>query len=222
MGWVRGAWLAWPGLGLLSGCQWMLGSDAIAIRPIYGFVDGCADVKVTGYGLNGPLAAALDGKPLTELQPLTGLLERGFGFTARVPKGDEPGTVDLEVEIGQEKSVIPGAFTWLPCPGAAHAESIDRQEAAPEEDIELFGCNLDPAWVQVRLDDGLGGGANLPLTSTCGSARATFRVPAALAGAWSVTLVDNDGNLVWPQPCDSADSGRACQGPFPLTIGGAP
>jgi hypothetical protein len=207
---------------LLAGCQWMLGSEAIAIRPIYGFVDGCADVKVSGYGLEGPLSATLNGEPLTDLKPARGVLERGFAFTARVPRGDAPGTVDLKVQIGEETSVVPGAFTWLPCPGSAHAESIDRQQAAPDEDIELFGCNLDPAQVSVRLDDGLGGGATLPLTARCGTARATFQVPASLSGAWSVSLVDPDGALLWPQPCDSADSGRACQGPFPLTVGGAP
>jgi hypothetical protein len=214
------------------------GFDAVAISPIYGWVDGCNAVAVTGHGFGDDVTAMVGGQPLRDAAPARGLLTRGYRLDGTVPPAARSGTVDVVVTTGGASDTITGSggYTYVACPQRAYVETIDTSEGAPGALVTLNGCSLDTA-LRVRLLAGDGSPARAadgttpvpaPLVSVCGTARAAFQVPAVPEGAYFVQLLREDDIVLAGEVCTAADSGTtsdsgssdACA-PIPFTVGAA-
>jgi hypothetical protein len=82
--------------------------------------------------------------------------------------------------------------------------------------VTLEGCGIDTASTAARIvsADGTVQGADLPLTSLCGTATVTFAAPPLADGDYYLELVNTgDGSVLSGAPCpppDSGDTGSGC------------
>ncbi len=214
------------------------GFDAVAITPIYGWVDGCNAVAVTGHGFGDDVSATLGGRPLENPAPAQGLLSKGFRLDGTVPAATQPGLVDVVVTSGGTTDTLTGSggYTYVACPQRAWVDAVDKASGLGGDAVTFTGCNLDAA-VRVRLVRADGTPATAPdgttpaptaLTSACGTARATFPVPAVTDGDYFVQLLAEDDVILAGELCVAADSGalsdsaatESCA-PIPFTVGGS-
>ncbi len=218
-------------LGIL-GCD--VGYDAVAISPIYGWVDGCNVVTVTGHGFGEAMGATIDGKALTDIVLPTGALDKGYRFDAVVPAGSAAGTFDVVVTSDGQTSTIggTGGYTYVACPQRGYLEGLDTTTAAAGATVTLSGCSLDTALsAQLVNADGTPAAdasgtsvAPVSLTSACGTATVTFTVPAVADGAYYLQLLDESGAVVAGSICpavDPADTGALPCTDYPFTVGSA-
>ena len=218
-------------LGLLA-CE--LGMDAVAISPIYGWVDGCNVVTVSGHGFSDDVGASLNGNALTNVVLPTGVLDKGFRFDAVVPTGAAAGTVDVVVNSGAVTDTITGTggYTYVACPQRGLIEGIDLTTAAAGATVTLSGCSLDTALsVQLVKPDGSPASdtAGTPvapavLASSCGTATVTFTVPGVSDGAYYLQLLDETGTVISGgicPPIDTADTAAPACTDYPFTVGAA-
>jgi hypothetical protein len=238
----RYAWM--PLLAALLSCN-EVGFDAVLIRPIYSYVDGCAAVKVSGHGFaadttvsvsmpdagGSPVVVPLDGivaakdDPNVEDERLRALNE-GFYVTGVMPPAPNgaSGYASIIVKSGGLTDTLEDAYYYVACPADGYLESIDPADAIKNgSDVSLTGCNLDAGTMSVQLVDENGQpvGEPIALVSDCGTAQVHFTAPNLSEGSYYVTLVAGDGNLLAGEPCSSQDSATYYCTDFPITFGGA-
>lgn len=210
-----------PALLALAGCR--LGFDAVQLRPLYGYQDGCTDVTITGRAFRDDIRVTLGLKPVLGLTlPPVDSVDRGFLVSARTPPAEhQSGWVSLTVSQAGRVDVIEDAFWYTECPGAPHVDDLSVDAAEPQSRVELIGCALD-ADHDVRLIDPSGTvvAIDLDLAPVCTTARMSFGVPPLPPGTYQVTVVDAAGTTVWPPFCveDTGDSGTSCEAPELLEI----
>ncbi len=215
-----------------------LGFAAVSISPIYGWADGCIDVKVSGHGFEDDVSGSVGGLTfenvaLPDPDVETEKLDVGFVFYARIPARApaEAGFATLEVTSGDETDTLEDAFYFVACPAVGYEEYLSTDMAAEGDTIGVFGCGIDATAHKVVV------GPSKPqdLTSVCGTSQLTFTAPAQAEGTWYVGIVDNAGTQVYPGPecdltigADDADTGAVdtatpdpCAGVPTLTYGGA-
>jgi len=208
--------------------------DAVSISPIYGWVDGCIDVKVSGHSFGDDVSGSVGGHELEGIvlpDPETEELAVGFLFYARVPAiaDGEVGFADVEVTSGGETDTIKDGFYFVACPATAYEEFLSTDTAAAGDAVTIYGCTIDASAHKARV----GTSADLDLTSVCGTSQASFTAPKLPEGSWYVGIFDLTGAQVYPDAeCDITlpagsggpfDSGNPdpCAGVPALTYGGA-
>lgn len=225
--------LAWlPAAVLLAGCN-NPGFEAVSIRPIYGWVDGCNPVRVSGHGFGDDVKVTIgdrdDAAAQAELASVTfpeKELDKGYFVEGVMPAAvtGTNGYADVVVTTGGQTSVIDDAYYYVACPGLGYTESASPTEGlVGGETITLSGCGLDAAAVQAWVVDATGAPvvpAALPLTSACGTASATFAAPALAKGTYYLLLTDLDGNPLFGGAPDTADTASIAHA-ISLTYGGA-
>jgi len=209
---------------------------AVSISPIYGWVDGCIDLKVSGHDFGDDVAGTIAGVALENVvlpDPETEKLDVGFVFYARIPAGavTEAGFATVEVTSGGETSTLTDAFYFVACPAVGYEEYLSADTATQGDTITIFGCGIDATTHKVRV----GQSPDQDLTSVCGTAQLSFTAPTQPEGTWYVGIFDNANNQIYPDPAcditvpaDAADTGIVdtatpdpCAGVPTLTYGGA-
>lgn len=197
------------------------GFAVVSISPIYGYVDGCTDVKVSGHGFSENAEALLDDITLENLaypDPNTNELDEGFIIYGRTPR-HEKGYVDLiVVNKDLSYSTLKEAYYYVDCPGEPWLDSISPSAGVlPHDVVTLSGCNIDTSEVFVRVNNS----EPIPLSPSCRTATSTFMAPELPAGDYELALVDAKGALLWPsEPCSAKDTAGECQEPLVLNYGG--
>lgn len=204
--------------------------DAVSIRPIYGWVDGCTPVTVTGRGFGDDVEVYIGDQKLSGLTGAAEEIDKGFLVNGIVPPSLlGKGYQDVTVRTGGKEDVITGsgAYYYVECPALGYLESYGPAEGvAAGTSISLAGCGLDAAAIKVRLLDSTATpvGSDIAITSSCGTASASFVAPTVPAdGEYYLTLVDADGNTLAGAPCpppDTGDTAYACHD-FKLIYGAA-
>ncbi|MBN1337227.1 MAG: hypothetical protein JXB39_14810 [Deltaproteobacteria bacterium] len=215
-----------------------LGFRAVSISPIYGWVDGCIDVQVSGHGFDDDVSGKVGGLALENVvlpDPETQKLDVGFTFWARVPANptQEAGFADLEVTSGGETDSVVDAFYFVACPATGYEEYLSTDTATEGDTITLYGCGIDASAHKVRV----GPSKPVDLTSVCGTSQVSFTAPnPGEAGTWYVGIFDASGKTqIYPDPaCDisvpygavdtgitDTAEGDSCAGVPTLTYGGA-
>lgn len=225
-------WLA-PWTALLGGSCNNAGFDAVSIRPIYGWAEGCGPVRVSGHGFGDDVTVSLgDGDVATMQVPLesptvpSDEVNKGFYVEGVMPASPGGGGVyaDVIVTTGGQTDVIEGAFYYVACPGVGYVEGLAPSEGLlGGETVSLSGCGLDAAGLQAWLVDGAGVPAHqspLPLTSICRTASVSFTAPALPAGAYYLLLTDLEGNPVSGGAPDTGDTAALAHA-LVLSFGGA-
>lgn len=205
------------------------GFDAVAIRPIYGWVDGCNAVTVTGRGFGDDVEAYIGDQKITSLTGATEEIDKGFLVNGIAPPSTiGKGLQDVTVRSGGKEAVITGSggYYYVECPALGYLEAASPVEGLTAgSTVDLVGCGLDAATLKVRILDstGLPVGADIALASTCGTATAQFVAPAVADGSYYLTIVDADGNTLAGAPCpppDTGDTAYSCSD-FKLSYGAA-
>lgn len=235
-------WL--PLAALLVSCN-TAAFNAVGISPIYGWADGCTDVKVSGSGFDEDIAVTLDmgGGASAALDSLVHAvddpaldarlqaLEEGYyvlGRTPAAPTGTN-GFADVVVTSGGETDTVVGAFYYVACPAPGYIEASGPSEGLTAgTQVAIAGCGLDTTALRAQLVDASGqpAGDAVALQSDCGTAQVHFAAPDLPAGSYYLALVDSGGTIVSGGPCpvpDTGDTGYTssyCY-EFPLTYGGA-
>lgn len=212
----------------LTGCG--TGFDAVSIKPIYGWADGCSTVEITGRGFGDDVEATIGGRAVTGVAlPGKDSLDYGYSFTATVPAAEAPGYADVTVTTGDRSDTITGsgAYYYIQCPGpgtldsAAGASGTAGLKAG--DTVTLSGCGLGKNLHARLLDAGQAqAGPDLELAQVCGAGIATITLPPNPDGTYYLQLVNEQGQVVAGEPCpppDSADTAYACSD-FQLTYGG--
>ncbi len=207
--------------GFLAACG-LNPFDVVLVSPIYGYVDGCTEVAVTGRGFSEDVRARLGLQPaLGAVLPAPGALERGFRFDILTPPNGNVGPVDLTVIDGEHIQTLSEAFHYVPCPAAFTVDGLSAYDAPANTRVSIYGCSLSTADVVVHLtnEDPAVPPVDLVPSPVCGTATIDFGVPN-LPGTWTLTLQNRDGDPIWPAPCVeiTTDSGTNCDVPLPLRI----
>jgi len=216
---------------LLIGCN-TAGFDAVAISPIYGWVDGCSTVTISGHGFSEQATATVGGQSVTGITLPERALDKGYLFTATVPAASAAGYADVVVTDGDNTATITGsgAYYYVACPAVGYLESYGPSEGVTAgATVTITGCGFDAAAVRGQIVDAAGSpqGGAFALTSACGTASVSFEAPALADGTWYLELVDADGAVLSGAPCppedtatDTSDTGATCTD-YPLTYGSA-
>ncbi|MCB9746107.1 MAG: IPT/TIG domain-containing protein [Alphaproteobacteria bacterium] len=219
---------------LLTACE-DIGTDAISIRPIYGWADGCTAVKISGHGLAADATATIGGVAVTDISypdAESAPLDVGYLFYATTPAG-EPGSFQpvvvssggVDYQIGPDGvDAADGGFGFYyeTCPGIVLEGTSMGDTVSSGESISISGCGLDASAIKASI-----GGEVVDLTSVCNSAEVSFSAPDLPDGSYELTFVDGNGDQIYPTPeCGPADSGDVdtgfpCEPTLTLTYGGA-
>jgi hypothetical protein len=213
----RLVWVLLP--ALLGSCnEKSVGFAAVAIRPVYGWSDGCTPLRISGHGFASGATAKIGATEIADLacDPAAGC-DEGFQLFGTAPPAttDVVGTfLDVAVKSGGETSTIPLAYYYVQCPGLL-IEGVGPTEAVtPGTVITMQGCGLDSSTLLAKVGDA----AAVPLTSVCSSATVSFTAPDLPAGAgYTVSLVNANGDVIFPAACDTADTAAQCDVPPVLT-----
>lgn len=203
------------------------GFDAVSISPIYGWVDGCNTVRISGHGFAEDATASLGDLELAVSARGAGL-DKGYWLESVLAAAPvtAKGYADVTVTSEGKGSKIADAYYFVECPQAGNLELLEPEVAGVGEQVTLTGCGLDAAALTVRLVPPAGvdlGAASL--TSSCGTASAMFVVPELPAGVYDLQLIDAAGAVVFPPyACpitDTADTAAASLWCPSLTVGSA-
>jgi hypothetical protein len=238
--------LTWvPLLAVLAGCN-KLGFDAVSIKPIYSYAEGCAQVKVAGHGFPDEVKVAITQPDVAGVDVVVELedpvlakddpavedprlreLNAGFYVTGIMPAAPAgtTGYASVVVTAGDESETLEDAYYYVACPAAlgyleGYTPSSGLKTGTP---VALTGCNLDAEQVRVQIVDADGQpvGEPIALVSDCRSAEVHFETPELPTGDYYLTLVDAKGNLLAGEPCSSQDSATYYCTDFPISFGGA-
>ena len=149
---------------LLLGCN-TLPFDAVSISPIYGWVDGCNTVTISGHGFSNQATATIGGAPVTGITQPTRALDVGYLFTATVPAATEAGYADVVVTDGENSATISGtgAYYYVACPTTAYVEGIDVTTGLTSgTTVTISGCGFDTGAIQGQLLDAKGAAVGSP------------------------------------------------------------
>jgi hypothetical protein len=232
-------WMGAAGLGavlLLSGCN-TPSFQAVSVRPIYGWADGCNAVTVNGSGFEDDVAVTVDGDPLMGLTLPDGELDVGYTVSGVIPPKDLSASAyaTITVTSGGESDDVLDQFYRLACPAPVNVEDYGPDAGlAAGTTVELYGCHiLDTHKVQI-------GGTEATITnaSTCdgGTDAGTFAAPDVADGDWYIGIYDSAGTEIYPaldNGCDVSlpvgtstgtdDEGNEidlCDGTMMVTYGG--
>lgn len=217
---------------LLASCN-KPGFQAISIRPIDGWVDGCNPILISGSGFGDDVTAMIGDQAVTSitLPPKETGVDSEYGyqlFGIAPPSTIGKGYQDVTVTSGGKSDTITGsgAYYYKDCPGPGYIEGISQTEGlASGTAITITGCGLDSESLKVRVVDSanVAVGADLSLTKSCGTAVVTFSAPAVPAdGTYYLEVVDVDGNVLSGTPCpppDTADTAGGSCVDYPLSYG---
>ncbi len=122
------------------------GFDGVSIRPTWGWVDGCTDVTIGGFGFDDGVSATLDGQPVTGItlpDPETQELEVGYEFYA-VTAPHAVGFTDMVVTNGDGETAdtVKNAFYYVACPGAPHIDAIAPTDVSAGTEVTISGCGF--------------------------------------------------------------------------------
>lgn len=206
--------------------------QAVSIRPIDGWIDGCNAITIGGSGFGDDVKATIGGKDIMNPSlPDKESADRGYMLMGVAPAGELKGYADVVVTSGDKTDTITGsgAYYYKDCPALGYVEGVSPAEGlAGGTSVTLSGCGLDATVLKARLIDEAGTaiGADLALTSTCGKGIVSFSAPAVPAdGTYYLELVDGDGNVVTGTPCpppDTADTAGSSCVDYKLTYGATP
>jgi hypothetical protein len=182
-----------------------IGFEVVSVRPIFGWVDGCNTLTVSGHGFpttSDETSATIGEASLADVAVPESPLDLGYAFTATVPAA-ESGYADVTVTNGEESSTLSDAYFYVECSHPALAETATPDRAiTADTTITVTGCNLDAERFKIQLDT-----QQMFMTSTCGTGTATFVAPDLPSGLYAVSIVDREtGEVVFPAPCDTATS----------------
>ncbi len=187
------------------------GFGAISFSPIYSYVEGCVPVVVRGSGFGGDVKVTFGATPLEQValpDPATEPLNVGYDVYGIVPAAVGPGYAPVTVSSGGHSATIKSEFYYVACPGAGQVDAVYPYDGVKAGDtVTLYGCNLDPALHRVSV----GYSDPVPVTSTCRSAEASFVAPTMPDGTFTIHVVDNDGNILFPTTGCGSDLGLAVQ-----------
>ncbi len=199
----------------LSGCN-DPGFAAVSIDPIYGWVDGCTSIQISGHGFDDDVKATIGGNAVTSVTLPTREVDKGYNFAGTIPAGKH-GYADVEVTSGGETSVLTGTagYYYVECPETGAIDTVGPQQLVAGDRVTIVGCGLEATSRKVRLLDGTGVqvGADLALASNCGTAKVIFEAPALPDGTYYIAVVDDAGNVLVGGQCpppDSADTAYSC------------
>lgn len=214
------------------------GFDAVSIYPIYGFVDGCDAITVSGHGFSDQMEAYIGDNPISDVsypepnEELPQASEVGYQFYGRVPPStDGTGYHDVTVWNGDQSDTISGsgAYYYVACPQDGLLTSYTVASGGDTTSygyymaigvgggatIEVSGCNLTEG-VYAQVVDMSDNPVSEPiaLTPTCSTARASFAAPPVpAAGTYFLRLVSADGGTVYSGAggayCSSSDTGSS-------------
>lgn len=183
-----------------------VGFDAVSIRPIYGWVDGCTAVSIGGHGFGDDVKVTIGGSDLVNAAlPEKDSLDYGYQVTGLTPPGTQPGYATVTVSTGGQSADVFGDFYYEACPLAAYPESASPDSGlAAGTTVTLGGCNLMGDY-QVKV-----GTANpVSVTTACSTAYVTFSAPDLPAGDYYVAILDGSGNQLMPDPASGCDTTAA-------------
>lgn len=204
-------------LALSSACN-DAGYALVSISPIYGWVDGCNPVTLSGHGFSDEVSASVGGSDITGITYPEGKIDKGFVVYGTMPAGQH-GYADVSLRSGGETSTLTktAGYYYVECPGAGTMEAVSPAGAlAAGVLVTVEGCGLDSGAVAARVvsADGLVQSADLPLVSMCGTATVSFTAPAMPDGEYYLELINvADGAILSGAPCpppDSGDTGSSC------------
>lgn len=227
----RLTWLL-PLAAFLGSCN-NAGFDAVSIRPIYGWAEGCGPVRVSGHGFGDDVTVTIGDKDDTTLQTTLESvtfpeeeINKGYYVEGVMPASPAGGSVyaDIIVSTGGQTDIIEDAYYYVSCPALGYVEGAGPTEGlVGGETVALSGCNIDSASLQAWLVDGSGVPAHespLAITSTCRTASGTFTAPALPPGLYYLLLTDMEGNPVSGGAPDTGDTAALAHA-IAFTYGGA-
>lgn len=194
------------------GCN-TVGFDAVSINPIYGFVDGCNDITVSGHGFGEKVGASIGDNPITNVEQPSedtetpAATEKGFMFSGWVPPATDgaTGLHDVTVVNESEDGTVQtdtitgsGGYYYVACPAPGLISSVGPGTGVSVgAEITVIGCNLGGLYAEVIDLEDVPVAAPIPLTaSECGSGRSTFSAPSVPADTtYYVRVTDADGNV---------------------------
>lgn len=239
--------LVWSTIAGFTAC--LIRPTLVAITPEYGYVDGCADVVISGHDLGidatGTLRAVEGGAEvdLELLPPATveGVPDHaqdvGFEYTARIPPAPDlaPGWFDVVLKVEGEELVIPDGWYYRTCPATFRADAFavpyitegDASVGAGAQ-IAVQGCGLtaDVTLQFLQGTDGYGAvGATAQPISDCETAAVHYVIPQLPPNEPHTLQLAHPDGTVSPlfQACldpDSADTG-GCIEVAVVVVGGA-
>lgn len=224
------------------------GLDAVSIRPIYGWVDGCTPVKISGNEFGAAVSAkaiAIDenlqqtsasadigdivAPDATDDSDRLNALNAGFLFYASMPPSPTGANtwVDIAVTSDGVTDTIPAAYYYQACPAAPYIESYGPAEGLlGGETLSISGCNLNASAYELRVIAGEPAETTtVALSTVCGTAEVSFTAPALAAGTYEFAVYEAgapaDASPVYPL-CygDTGDTGYYCDAPLTVTYGG--
>lgn len=190
------------------------GFAAVAVAPIYGWVDGCNAISISGHGFDKDISVKIGESPVEAAGGSAGgpawpvnKDNEGFKVDGYVPAATGKGYADVTVVSGGETSILKetAGYYYVECPievGYADANLACGQTSGAT--VEVSGCNLDVSKVQVMIvtpDGAPAIVAPLPLVSTCRDGSATFTAPELPAGVYYAEMVDLGGAVLAGTPC---------------------
>ncbi len=191
--------------------------NAVSIRPIYGWVDGCNSVMLSGSGFGADVVAEIGGNRMADIATTTDSEDVGYEFTATAPSATEPGYANVTVYSGGKEDTITGsgAYYYVACPASPHVDGLGATTAAIGTTVTISGCGFDARRMRVQLEsiDGATRSEILTPETRCGTASIDFVVPSVLMGSYSVVILDLDGNLLAGDQCAAGDSGDTANTP---------
>lgn len=195
-------------LGLAS-CN-KVGFDAVSIRPIYGWVDGCTAVSIGGHGFGDDVKVTIGGSDLVDAAlPEKESLDYGYQVTGLTPPGAQPGYATVTVSTGGQSADVFGDFYYEACPLAAYPESVSPDSGlATGTTVTIAGCNLMGDY-QVKV----GPADPVSVSSACSTAYVTFSAPQLTdnsdtnyPGGYYVAILDGSGTQIFPDPASGCDT----------------
>lgn len=213
-------------LALLGACN-DAGYGLVSISPIYGWVDGCNPVTLSGHGFADDATASIGGSDITGITLPERKVDKGFVLYGTAPAGQH-GYAEVTMRSGGETSTLKGTagYYYVECPALGTVDAVTPAAGlADGVTVTLNGCGLDTTLAAARIvsADGTPQGSDLPLVSMCGTGTASFTAPALADGEYYLELVRvDDGTVLSGAPCpppDSGDTGSSCTDQT-LTYGG--
>ena len=216
--------------------------QAMSIRPIYGYVDGCTAVEIGGRNFGDDVSVTIGGKALQDQSLPDAATEEllvGFEVRGTTPPGDAVGYASVVVSTGGEEMEVwggkdpqgedRGIFYYEACPADPNIEAIGPLEGLSAGDtVAMTGCNLKDSYtVRVGTADAVS------IQSDCSSAQTHIDAPSLDDGTYYIAILDGSGNELYPangcdttQPFgsgsgDTADTGGdPCDAVLTFTYGG--
>jgi hypothetical protein len=237
--------LLWSAVAGFTAC--LIRPTLVAITPEYGYVDGCAEVVISGHDLGTSATAKLVGEagevdlelvpPATDKKIPDHAQDVGFEYTAVIPPAPnlQPGWFDVVVSVDGDTLTLNDGWYYRTCPATFRVDGFEIPYLQPGDAtvdagaaITVQGCGFtdDVALQFLQGDDGYGAvaGTAQPV-SDCATAAVHYVIPQLPPNeTFSLQLVHPDGT-VSPlfQSClnpDSADTG-GCTEVAVVVVGGA-